>query len=67
MIKVYSTGCPQCLLLEKLLKDKHVEYEIISDEESLMRLSSPSVPQMDLCDGSPIMLFPEALKYVRGL
>ncbi len=66
MIKLYTNGCPQCMLLERVLSEKHLEFEKITDEEVLATLDTPSIPQMQVDDG-PIMLFPDALRYTRGI
>lgn len=33
MIKLYSSHCPQCMIIEQMLKNKKIEFEIIDDEK----------------------------------
>ena len=36
-IIVYTTGCPLCIALENILKQKNVEYEKVTDTEGSPR------------------------------
>lgn len=65
MIKVYSTGCPHCVILESMLKAKNIEYTKISDEDEIVADGVMSIPTMDV-DGNR-MDFPKAYNYVRGM
>lgn len=38
MIKMYSTGCPKCNVLKKKLDTKGVEYEIITDINTIQKV-----------------------------
>ena len=38
MVKVYSNGCPRCIVTKNLLDEKGVEYELISDNETIVKV-----------------------------
>ena len=38
MIKLYSTGCPKCNVLERKLRAAEIDFEIVNDEESLEKV-----------------------------
>ena len=46
MVKIYTTGCPRCKILEKKLKDQGVVYEEITDVDKMISLGIDSVPVM---------------------
>lgn len=48
MIKLYSTGCSKCKLLESKLKQKGVEYETISDIDIMTDKGFASVPVLEV-------------------
>ena len=45
-VVLYSTHCPMCMLLEKKLKDKHIEYQEVNDVEEMRSLGFTSVPML---------------------
>ena len=45
-VKIYTTGCPRCKILEKKLKDQGVLYEEITDVDKMISLGIDSVPVM---------------------
>lgn len=65
MLKLYSTGCPNCLVLEKKLKEKGLDYEKIDDINQIQELGFRSVPV--LVDDEKIMDFISAIKYITKL
>lgn len=66
MIELYSTNCPNCLILEKKLKEMNVEHAVIQNEEKVFEKASQfgimEVPFM-VVDGS-LKNFRESVKYV---
>lgn len=59
MVKLYSTHCPQCIMLENLLKQKKVNFELIKvTPEDVKTMGFTSVPILEV-DGK-FMAFPEA-------
>ena len=67
MIKLYSTGCPQCRMLEARLKSKGYEFEIVSDENEIRDAAvQGKMTQIPFCyvDGV-YKTFLEVLAYVK--
>lgn len=63
MIKLYSTHCPRCTVLETKLKQKGIEYQEITDVDEMIKLGIQAVPQLDV-DGK-LLNFGEAVKWVN--
>ena len=61
-IVLYSTHCPMCMLLEKKLKDKHIEYQEVNDVEEMRSLGFTSVPILKV--NGEIMATKEAIQYL---
>lgn len=38
-MKLYSTHCPRCLMVETILKQHDVPYELITDEDEIMKVA----------------------------
>lgn len=38
-LKLYSTGCPMCKLIEQSLTKKNIPYELITSEEEVFRVA----------------------------
>lgn len=66
MIKLYSTNCPKCLILETEINKKGIECCINSDVDKMLDLGIMSAPALELEDGT-ILNFKEALDYVRSM
>ena len=47
-IILYSTGCPQCNVLKKMLDSKGVSYIVNTNVEDMMRLGLTSVPYLSV-------------------
>lgn len=39
MIKFYSSHCPKCLMLEKIMRDKKIEFELIDNEKVYLEIA----------------------------
>ena len=65
MIKLYSTHCPKCIMLESKLKQKKVNYELVKDFdlEEIKEKGYSSMPLLEV-DGK-MMEFEEAVKWVN--
>ena len=63
MVKLYSTHCPKCIMLESKLKQKKVDYEVITSEDAIRATGFSSVPLLE-ADGK-IMEFGEAVAWVN--
>lgn len=45
-ITLYTTGCPQCIELKKLLDRNNVEYNTETDVQRMISLGIQSAPQL---------------------
>ena len=63
-VKLYSTGCPRCKVVEKLLAKKEIDYEVIDDVDAMQRLNILSVPV--LYNGIDMLQFSDAVKWISG-
>ena len=61
---LYSTDCPKCKILEKILNDNNVEYDVIKDENIMVEKGFTSVPILELDNNT--MSFSEAVKYFNN-
>jgi glutaredoxin len=59
MIKLYSTHCPKCRILETKLKQQNIEFEVIDDEEVMINKGFKSAPKLEI--NGQILDFPEAM------
>lgn len=64
MIRMYSTHCPKCKVLEMKLKSKGIEYEECTDTEEMRRKGIRSAPTLEV-DGN-MLEFGEAVRWVNG-
>ena len=62
-IILYSTGCPKCKVIETKLKQKGVEYTIISDIEVMTQKGFMTVPILEVDD--VVMDFVTANKWIN--
>ncbi len=61
---LYSTDCPKCKILEGVLKNKGVEYEVVKDQDLMIEKGFMSAPMFEM-DGK-IMSFSEAIKFFNN-
>ena len=47
-IVLYSTGCPQCKMLSKVLDSKGIKYVVNNDVADMRRLGISSVPYLSI-------------------
>lgn len=65
MITLYhSDGCPKCMILERALKEKGIEYESVTDIDVMLKKGFMSVPVLGV--GEDTLAFPQALEYVKN-
>lgn len=38
-MKFYSTHCPSCIVLEKMLKKESIDFELITDEKIILKVA----------------------------
>ncbi len=68
MIKLYTTGCPNCLKLEERLDEKGIEREVISDMSTvtnfLLSKGFRTVPVLEV-DGE-LLDYRRAIEWLKG-
>ncbi len=64
-VRLYTTDCPQCKMLEGALKNKGVKYNTVYGEEEILNRGFQSAPIMEL-DGK-ILPFSEAVRWVNSI
>ena len=62
---LYSTGCPNCKMLEHLLDRFGIDYEMHTDPEEMKALGFQSAPMLQ-AEGKT-MNFVTAVKWVQGV
>ena len=64
MVKLYSTHCPQCIMLDNVLKQKKVNYELVKTTmEDIASMGFSAAPLLEV-DGK-IMNFKEGMEWAR--
>lgn len=58
----YSIGCPQCRVLEQKLRQKGIEFELISDKDIMLQKGFENAPKLQVDE--KIMSFKEAVKWI---
>ena len=61
-VTLYSTHCPKCIVLEKKLKEKNIQFNIVSDEDAIIKKGFMTVPMLEANDN--IMNFQEAMRWI---
>ena len=64
MIKLYTTGCPKCSVLEKKLSTKGINFEKITDIDLMISKGYSAAPILEV-DDTPLS-FPEAVTWVNN-
>lgn len=64
MIIMYTTHCPQCKVLEKMLNDKKIEYTQITDIDIMKSKGIQSVPYLEV-EGE-LKNFKESMEWIRN-
>ena len=64
MIKLYSTHCPQCFVLETKLTRAGIEYELCDDLAIIKEKGFKATPMLETDEG--IMNFPQAIKWLNN-
>lgn len=65
-VKLYSTKCSRCLMLEKLLENKNIPYVEINDMEIMTQKGFLTVPMLELENGE-ILDFTNSVKWINSL
>jgi glutaredoxin len=61
MVKLFSTGCPNCETIKETMKRKNISYELIDDKEEVLKFAKAnnisSVPFAEI-DGQILTYVP---------
>lgn len=60
---LYTTGCPSCIVLEKKMNDKKIDFEKVFDMEELKKLNKTYFPILKV--GENLFEFREAIDWVN--
>lgn len=63
MVTLYSTHCPKCVIIEKKLAQKNIEYKENNDIDKMLEMGLQSVPWLEV-DGQ-MMDFNQANKWIN--
>lgn len=61
---LFSTHCPKCIVLEKKLKAKQIDFDIISDVKEIEKTGFRTVPLLKV--DNDILDFMNAIKWVNN-
>ena len=64
MVIMYTTYCPQCKVLEKMLNDKKIEYTQITDIDVMKSKGIQSVPYLEV-EGE-LKNFKESMEWIKN-
>lgn len=60
---LYSTHCPQCMMIEKQLKAKNIPFTVCDDTKTMIEKGFKKAPMFET--DNKVMTFPETLKWVK--
>lgn len=63
MVKLYSTGCPKCIVLTKKLDSAGITYDVFDDVGKMIEMGMTTVPMLEV-DGK-IMNYKEAIDWIK--
>lgn len=63
MVRLFSTGCPKCIVLTKKLDSAGITYEVFDDVDKMIEMGMTTVPMLEV-DGK-IMNFKEAVDWIK--
>ena len=64
MIKLYSTNCPKCKVLESKMQKKNIEYSVCTDVNEMLSHGIKAAPALELEDNQ-ILNFSDAVRWVN--
>lgn len=65
MVRMFSTNCPKCKVLDIKMSQKNIEHEINTDVDLMLSLGITAAPALQLDDGT-ILNFSDAIKWVNN-
>lgn len=63
-VKLYTTHCPKCTVLESKLKNKNIDYIEITDTNTIIEKGYMSVPVLEVDD--KVMNFTDANTWINN-
>lgn len=63
-VKLYTTHCPKCKVIETKLARKNIEYEEITDKEEMIKRGFKSAPVLEVDD--KILNFGDANRWIMN-
>ncbi len=66
MVKLYSTNCPKCKVLETKMQKKNIEYTTCTDMDEMLAHGIKSAPALEL-DNNQILNFSDAVRWVNEI
>lgn len=54
MITLYSTHCPKCIILEKKLREKNIDFEICDDVDLMLEKGFQEAPYLEIQDDASL-------------
>lgn len=63
-IKLYSTHCPKCIVLEKKLQQKNISFEEINDVEIMTKKGFMQAPMLEV--NGEVMDFKQANDWINN-
>ena len=64
-VTLYSTNCPRCIVLEKKLNQKNIEFDLVSDEDTMINKGFMTAPMLEVDD--EVYDFKGAVDWLNGL
>ena len=64
MITLYTTHCPKCIILEKKLQERNIEYQICDNVELMLSKGMQEAPYLEV-EEKEMMNFSQAIKWVN--
>lgn len=66
VVKLFSTNCPRCKVLETKLKQNDIKYEVETDINTMLGLGIKSAPCLLTEDGE-LLEFTAALRWLKEI
>ena len=63
----YSTHCPSCMMLERQLKAKGIDYEVCDDVEKMKAMKLVHAPTLKIEGDEKIMDFQQSIKWLKEM
>lgn len=64
MVILYTTHCPKCIILEKKLQDRNIEYQVCDDIDLMLSKGMQEAPYLEV-EEKELMNFTKAIKWVN--